>query len=131
MKIKIRRRATAVLKELRDIDPATGVSRRIESHDALKARIPLEEVVAQCLEQEPDNPGSDTVLFCCFMHADEHPSMWVDTEARRWGCRAGCYQSGDVYDFIRLLYDEDFKWAVDWVKKWDYNHNHSDNRGRS
>src|SRR5262245_50203185 len=86
------RRALASLT--RSIDPATGQRRRFASIDALKAACRLEEVVAQCLEQEPDNPGENRLRFICWLHDDTNPSLWVNVEEQRWGCHAGCYSSG-------------------------------------
>jgi DNA primase len=107
------------------VDSATGVPRRFESLDALKARVPLEQVVAQCLEQEPENPGSNELRFLCIWHNDNHPSLWVNVEKQRWGCNAGCYSSGDVIDFIQKVHRLTYKEALEWLRIWDHNHNRS------
>src|SRR5436190_16384448 len=73
------------------IDPATGRPWRYRSIAAWKAACKLEDLVAEYLEQDPENPGSNRLKFLCFGHADTNPSLYVNVEQQRWGCEAGCF----------------------------------------
>lgn len=106
----------------RAIDPSTGHPRRYQSLDALKTACRLEEVVAQCLEQTPDNPANNEHRFVCIWHDDTDPSLWVNVDKQRWGCNAGCYSSGDVIDFVKKFYLLDHKDALDWLRVWAMYH---------
>jgi hypothetical protein len=121
------------LRELTlSVDPATGCLRRYQSLDALKRSVRLEDVVANCLEQEPENPGGNRLRFLCFRHDDHHPSLWVNVEEQRWGCHAGCFGgSGDVVDFVREIHCLTYKEAIDWLRLWAMYHSEgSATRGR-
>jgi hypothetical protein len=144
MKVRLRRPhdpdIRAAFKKITNaVDTATGTRRRWESLDALKARIRLEEVVAEYLQQDPENPGSNRLKFYCFNHeADGEqgghtPSLYVNVEQQRWGCEAGCFDghSGDLFDFVRLTNPGlTHKEAVDIVKVWATSRNQSEGRIR-
>jgi len=123
MRVRLVNPLTAALRTLsRSVDPATGRRWVHRSIDALKASCPIEDVVAQCLEQEPDNPGSYELRFTCIWHADHTPSLWVNVDKQRWGCNAGCYPSGDVIDFVQKFHGLDFKSALEWLRVWAMYH---------
>jgi len=139
MKVRIVDPITVALAKLnRSVDPATGARRVYQSIDALKASCPIEDVVAQCLEQEPDNPGSNRLKFYCFEHERDGaegghtPSLYVNVEQQRWGCEAGCFEgrSGNVIDFVQKVNGWDFKSALDWLRVWSVHHGQRSGRIR-
>src|SRR2546430_1569373 len=97
----IRRALTSLAQS---VDSATGERRRWRTLEALKADCRIEDIVAHCLEQEPENPGCNELRFLCIWHPDTHPSLWVNIEKQRFGCNAGCVSSGDVIDFVRKIH---------------------------
>jgi hypothetical protein len=133
MKVQIKRDPlirAAFEKLTNSVDTATGVRRRLESLDTLKARIPLEDVVAQYLEEEPEPTGNELRFHCperWHGRVDVNPSFWVNPEKQRFGCNSCGMRSGDVVDFIRkALAPCTQAEAEAHLRAWDHNHNQSD-----
>lgn len=138
MKVRLKRSdadaalvASAFASLSQAIHPMTGQVRRWQSLDALKAACPLERVVTQCLNQQPEDPDVNRLKFFCFRHEADYetvphsPSLYVNVAQQRWGCEVGCFggRSGDVIDFVQTVHDlSSRKAAVEWLETWHHYH---------
>lgn len=71
--------------------------------DKIKANLTLEQFFP--MRTKPSHGGRYWMTRCP-LHDDKHPSMWLDLEAQRCGCFAGCTdKSIDVIDLYARLND--------------------------
>lgn len=80
-----------------------------ETLDEIRARLPIEEVVASYL---PLRRGGNSLKACCPFHAEKTPSFHVNPQRQIFKC-FGCGQGGDLFTFVSLIENCGFGEAVD------------------
>lgn len=72
----------------------------------VKSRLSLLDEVRRFVELRSSDGGAGRwYAGRCPFHDDRHPSLWIDAERGRFGCRApscAAHRSGDVLDFLAL-----------------------------
>src|SRR5689334_19485848 len=89
MKVKLPPAYAALHALSKSMDPALGEPMRFKSIDALKRAVRIEDVIAHCLEQEPQEVRGELRFHCLpTWHGgpDNNPSLWVNVEKQKWGC---------------------------------------------
>ncbi|GGJ48003.1 DNA primase [Deinococcus roseus] len=77
--------------------------------DSIKAKLPLESVVAEHLQLLPAGPHR--LKARCPFHREDTPSFVVDTQADYYYC-FGCKASGDVFSFVQRSENLSFSEAL-------------------
>jgi len=78
--------------------------------DRVRSSVDLAMLIAY--ENDQGQPTSNGKWKCCCpFHADQHPSLDIDTRKGVWICR-GCNVGGDAFTYLELRYGLDFAGAV-------------------
>lgn len=81
-----------------------------ERVDKLRGAIDLAMLIAY--ENDKAKPvGRDKWVCCCPFHADQSPSMDIDTAKGVWFCHV-CNVGGDAFTYVEMRYGLDFAAAV-------------------
>jgi DNA primase len=68
--------------------------------DDIKARIKLEDIVAQTASVKLRRSGANLTGFCPFHNNRNTPSFVVFAGTQTWRCFGTCNEGGDVFDFV-------------------------------
>ena len=80
--------------------------------DMVKSRVDICQLVVDlCPETVLKSAGPHRKKCCCMFHADDTPSLMLDTATNRYHC-FGCGKSGDVISFVMDCQGTDFVEAV-------------------
>lgn len=82
--------------------------------DTIKARVPLEEVVRECIEGEFVQRGAK--LWCtCPFHDEKTPSFQIDPARGFWYCFGACGEGGDLISFVQKRHQTEFWDTLEWL----------------
>lgn len=83
----------------------------------LKTSVSLEKVVADLTGQDLTRCGNSIKINCPFPgHSDKTPSFFIYPDSRRFNC-FGCGKKGDVFDFVKIFKNTNFRDAVNFLEK--------------
>lgn len=87
---------------------AAAVRERPHRAADVKSRTDIAEIIGQHLKLKP---SGRILMGLCPFHNETNPSFTVYPDRQRWHCY-GCGRGGDVFTFIQLAHNVDFKGAI-------------------
>ena len=87
----------------------SGVTAADDAKEQIRARADLAEIVREHVRLRPQ--GRQLLGLCPF-HSEKTPSFRVTPQTQTWHC-FGCDRGGDVFKFVELIENTDFRGALE------------------